>query len=287
MHVESPVQHQAVQGDAYLHLLKGVLTRTLMPDRFRPISAASLKARGNPAWIPVGMVQAALAKLHLCLCVTRWDDEVRRQGRDWPSEAETMIGMERLNNVEYCVREVLRNNVPGDLMETGVWRGGSCILMRAILRTFGDESRSVWLADSFQGLPKPDGRYSEDSGSKWYKFKDQLGVSIDEVKRNFERYGLLDDRVQFLPGWFCDTLPTAPVERLSVLRLDGDMYSSTMDALLNLYPKLSVGGYLLVDDYGDLGECRQAVTDFRTRYGVDEPIIKVDWTGVYWQKLKP
>jgi O-methyltransferase len=195
-----------------------------------------------------------------------------------------MVGMKRMQNVELCVRDVLRRGVEGDLIETGVWRGGVCILMRAILKVMGDQGRSVWLADSFQGLPAPDGRFKQDADSKWHSFSDSLGVSLLDVKANFERYGLLDDRVRFLEGWFKDTLPTAPIDKLAVIRLDGDMYASTMDALNSLYPKLSVGGYVIVDDYGALESCSQAVTDFRTQHKIDDPIEKVDWSGVFWKK---
>lgn len=214
----------------------------------------------------------------------RWEEDVRREGRDWPAEAETMVGVERLKNVEFCVRDVLRRNIPGDLMETGVWRGGVCIFMRAILKVMGDRSRKVWLADSFQGLPNPDQRFAQDAQSTWHEFKDELGVSLLDVKANFERYGLLDEQVRFLPGWFKDTLPNAPIDRLAVLRLDGDMYASTMDALINLYPKLSVGGYLIVDDYGALASCREAVSDFRVQHQVHDEIQQVDWSGVFWRK---
>jgi hypothetical protein len=89
--------------------------------------------------------------------------------------------------------------------------------------------------------------------------------------------------VRFLPGWFRDTLPTLGAERFAVVRLDGDMYESTMVALESLYPRLSVGGYLIVDDYA-IGLCRRAVADYRSRHGIDEPIVRIDHTGVFWRK---
>src|SRR6185436_17019764 len=110
-------------------------------------------------------------------------------------------------------------------------------------------------------------------------------VSLTEVQQNFEAYGLLDDQVQLLNGWFRDTLPTAPSQALAVARLDGDMYESTMDELVNLYPKLSVGGYQIVDDFNAIEQCRQAVHDYRAAQGITEEIVEVDWTGVYWQRL--
>ena len=111
-----------------------------------------------------------------------------------------------------------------------------------------------------------------------------LGVGVDQVRHNFERYGLFDDQVQFLVGWFKDTLPAAPIERLAVLRLDGDMYGSTVEALEVLYPNLSPGGYVIVDDYGAIAQCKEAVTDFRTAHDIIDPMEWVDWTGVYWQR---
>src|SRR5262245_31896942 len=177
-------------------------------------------------------------------------EDRRTEGKDWPALALTMVGEKRLDNLHACVEAVLRDGIPGDLIETGVWRGGSVILMRAILAAHGVTDRSVWVADSFAGLPKPDaGKYPADAGDRHWTY-DELAVSLQQVRANFGRYGLLDDQVRFLPGWFKDTLPSAPIEKLAVARLDGDMYESTMDALEALYPKLEPGGFLIMDDYG-------------------------------------
>jgi O-methyltransferase len=214
-----------------------------------------------------------------------FDPTVRETGRDWPSVAHSMIGFKRMRNLRELTEDVIRNNIPGDLIETGVWRGGACIMMRAVLAAYQDSSRHVWVADSFAGLPEPDeARYSADEGDLHHTF-DQLEVSREEVQANFESYGLLDDQVQFLKGWFKDTLPGAPIEQLSILRLDGDMYESTMDGLTNLYDKLSVGGYIIVDDYGAVEACEKAITDYRARHGIVEEIIDIDGIGVYWKKL--
>ena len=104
------------------------------------------------------------------------------------------------------------------------------------------------------------------------------------MKANFAKYGLLDDRVVFLDGWFKDTLPAAPIERLAVLRLDGDMYESTMEALTALYDKVSTGGFVIIDDYGCIDACRKAVHDFRDARGIAEKIVDIDGWGVYWRK---
>lgn len=213
-----------------------------------------------------------------------YDPRLRVDGRDWPARAHTMIGFKRLDNIHFCVEDVLRRRVPGDLMETGVWRGGAVIFMRGILEAYGVTDRTVWAADSFEGLPAPNAdKYPHDRGLNFEQFKD-LAVSVEEVRENFSRYDLLDEQVRFLKGWFRDTLPQAPVERLAVLRLDGDLYESTMDALTPLYPKLEKGGYCIIDDYQDIPACRQAVDDYRSGHDIDDEVVPVDWSAVYWKK---
>ncbi|MGD0462313.1 MAG: TylF/MycF family methyltransferase [Tepidisphaeraceae bacterium] len=210
--------------------------------------------------------------------------ERKMQGNMWPEFAHTMIGFPRLNNLESAVRSVVEEDIPGDLIEAGVWRGGACIFMRAILKAYGVTNRSVWVADSFQGLPPPNlERAPLDKGLNLYQHS-ELAVSLETVQSHFQAYGLLDDQVKFLKGWFKDTLPTAPIQKLAVCRLDGDLYESTMDGLVSLYPKLAVGGYLIIDDYGAISSCKQAVHDYRDQHGITEPLQTIDWSGVYWRK---
>ncbi|MBU9889680.1 MAG: TylF/MycF family methyltransferase [Candidatus Omnitrophica bacterium] len=213
-----------------------------------------------------------------------FDPEVRQYGWDWPSTALTMIGTKRMDNLRSLVESVLGNHIEGDLMETGVWRGGAVIYMRAVLRAYRVTDRRVWAADSFEGLPEPDTKnYPEDAESKFHE-QQELSVSLEEVRDNFKRYGLLDDQVVFLKGWFRDTLPAAPVEKLALLRLDGDMYESTMDALKALYDKLSPGGYVIVDDYHVVPSCRKAVADFCATRRIAPKLEEIDGVGVFWRK---
>lgn len=265
--------------DPYLDLLKKCLTHYIFPSNYRPLHRPS---RDNHliAWL----FYPAVAVITKRYRYEKFDPIARSEGKDWPSEADTMIGLKRLDNLHACIEAVIRDQVLGDFIETGVWRGGACIFMRAALNVYGDQTRRIWVADSFEGLPKPDGRYQQDKGDIFWIFNHALAVPLAQVKANFSRYGLLDERVRFLKGWFKDTLPTAPIERLAILRLDGDMYSSTMDALTNLYPKLSSGGFAIVDDYGAVAACRKAVTDFRESNQISDPILPIDWTGVYWRK---
>lgn len=262
---------------AYLDLLRRCLTRELFLDQEWWDADLTDWPGGREQVLPV-------LRENGWRVVRRGDPDARGEGRDWPPTAETMIGTARLDNVLECCVTAVGDDVPGDFVETGVWRGGATILMRGVLAALGDASRSVWVADSFQGLPVPDvERNPQDEGFDWSHVS-VLAVDADSVRANFDRYGLLDDRVRFLEGWFHDTLPTAPIERLSVLRLDGDLYGSTMDALVALEPKVSPGGFVIVDDYGGWEPCRAAVDDYRAAQGISEPIEQVDWTGIWWRK---
>jgi O-methyltransferase len=257
---------------AYLDLLRQDLTRY-----------------GVDELVPVGWswVHRPIFKIgNLMLARKRpFDKRKRDLGLDWPADALTMIGMQRLTSLQRCVETVLAEDVPGDLVECGVWRGGASMLMRAVLAASGDETRSVWLCDSFAGVPPPDAaNYTADKGDRLHLAAPILAVSEQDVKANFQRYRLLDDKVRFLPGWFKDTLHDAPIEQIAVLRLDGDLYESTIQALDGLYERLSPGGFCIVDDYHAIDGCRQAVTDYRVKHGISSRIIEIDGTGVLWRK---
>ncbi|MGH7868065.1 MAG: TylF/MycF/NovP-related O-methyltransferase [Candidatus Dormibacteraceae bacterium] len=263
----------------YLDLMKKVLTRTDLDHTYRVLHTrvGTFRKVFNP--LALKILDAFNLELR-----RRVDREVRLRGGDWPSEAETMIGLARLTNLQACLTDVLDNGVPGDVIETGVWRGGATIFMRAVLKVRNVTDRMVWVADSFQGLPKPDAsRYPVDAGDVHWT-NHALAVSVDEVMGNFKKYDLLDEQVRFLVGWFRDTLPSAPIDQLSVMRLDGDMYESTIVALEALYPRLSCGGYAIIDDYGAVSSCRRAVHDYRDRHKVMDEMKEIDWSGVFWQK---
>lgn len=261
----------------YLDLLRTSLTR-YGDDEFIPLRAAS-----HPLLRRMLNVLAGRGFRLVRECP--FDERKRSLGLDYPAAAETMIGMQRLTSLQHCVEAVLAEEIPGDLIECGVWRGGASILMRAVLAAYGDESRCVWVADSFAGVPRPDAEnYIADANLRLDLLADMLAVPEASVKDNFKRYGLLDERVRFLVGWFKDTLPTAPIDRLSLMRLDGDLYESTIQALDSLYPRLSRQGFCIIDDYHAIAACRKAVTDYRESHGIAAEITEIDGTGVFWRK---
>ena len=268
----------------YLDLLKKTLSRYVCPERYQPIGYY----HGKNTWFARAYqpLKSVVGNFNLELVWKRPVNLMARyEGRDWPVEAETMIGIKRLDNIEDCIRQILADSVPGDFIEAGVWRGGAAIFMKGVLEALNDTERIIWLADSFAWLPKPEEQYQADveDTTQFWTF-DHLAASVDQVKNNFRRYGLLDDRVRFLVGWFKDTLATAPVEKLSLLRVDADMYQSTFDVLNALYPKLSTGGFCIIDDYGCVEACKLAVSDYRKTHNITAPLIDIDWSGVYWRK---
>jgi O-methyltransferase len=258
----------------YLQLLKQALTRTLDKESFATVPPnRRTTAKRIRYGIYVG-AQRLLAPINLAIVQTN-----RPTG-------ETMMGMGALNNLHACLDAIVRDGVPGDVMEAGVWRGGGTIFMRAHLLVHGEKNRRVWVADSFEGLPKP--THAADATDKFWQ-SEYLAVSEREVRSNFEKYSLLDESVVFLRGFFSVTMPSCPVERLALLRLDGDMYESTYVVLKHLYDRLSPGGFVLVDDFGMVKACDQAIHDFRRDRSVVEPLQMIGYLkglpiGAYWRK---
>jgi O-methyltransferase len=267
-------------SERYLNLLKLTLTHTAYSRTDIGLLRLHHTRLGR-------LITRALRRQGLELVRVVPTDEAPRarlEGRDWPIFAQTMVGIERIEHLQSCVEAVIAEEVPGDLIEAGAWRGGASIFMRGVLAAHGIDDRRVYVADSFEGLPAPDAEhYPADAHSAHHRW-DALAVSLEEVVANFERYGLLDDQVSFVKGWFRDTLPTLSENQWAVIRLDGDMYESTINGLDNLYPGLAVGGYVIIDDYGAGEECRRAVDDYRRTHRIDDPIVKIDWTGVYWRR---
>lgn len=253
-------------------------------------------AAGDPTFEARRLYVELLAKsLHMAdpwlidMALARPGLDLKSRNRNFDRDlfSLTLLGDERLRQLSEACRTVLHEGIPGDFIETGVWRGGACILMRGVLEAYGDRERRVFVADSFEGLPEPEANaYPIDAGSVFHKFNSVFAVSDADVRRNFARYGLLDEQIVFLKGWFKDTLATDAITRLAVLRLDGDMYQSTMEALTALYDKVSDGGYVIVDDY-NIGECKEAIIDFRADRGIDDRIFNIDGMAVFWRKGRP
>src|SRR5205085_10370623 len=196
----------------YLDVIKRCLLNLIYPqsEELLPLATdAGVRGRsartvlGRPSshkvWPPLRDAQGNLLTLIA---------QDRMEGRIWPVVAHTMIGLKRLDNLEFCIEQVMTNGVPGDLIETGVWRGGATIFMRALLKLYGVTDRCVWVADSFEGLPPPNAeRYPCDVGDTLHQYE-ELAISIEQVKSNFAKYEIFNEQVRFLKDLFRDTLQT-------------------------------------------------------------------------------
>jgi hypothetical protein len=267
----------------YLQLLKKALVNLIYPEhelRLRYLES-------SPSTDRLG-VQRALRDLRYAdaesfaeLVACKQDGQNFR--RAVTRDAHTMVGLRRLDNIEWCAAQIFADGVEGDFLEAGVCQGGASIFMRALQVAYGEEQRRMWVADSFAGLPAP--RMDVDAG---LDFTEQrmpwLAASLASVQDNFRTYDLLSDEVHFIAGWFSDTLASSEVAEIALLRVDADLYESTRDVLLALYDRVSPGGFVIIDDYYAFRACRTAVDEFRTERGIADRLRRVDWTAAYWRK---
>lgn len=262
--------------DRYLKLLIECVNGSVygQPTQLVPTATAGWRRKINRALAKRGLTIAREETIAA---------SVFEGGEGWPvqrwNSGESMVGRARLTQIREALTTVVDENIPGHFIETGVWRGGSCIVAKGVLDVIGDGTRKVYVADSFEGLPATDA--SDDAAD--LHLDSTLAVSQEEVTAAFRRYGLLDENVVFVKGWFRDTLPRLD-EQWSVVRLDGDMYESTMDGIANLYPRLSPGGFLIIDDYNAYESCRRAISDYRDEHRISDEIVRIDEIGAYWRK---
>jgi len=204
-----------------------------------------------------------------------------RQGRwlvDPLARPLTLLNRRQLDLIEQSMLTLEAQCVPGDYIEAGVWRGGVIILMNALLRAYGIAGRRIHAADSFAGIPR-NVRFKHDPVDTW---SDRWVASLDEVKQNIARFDLLDDRVVFVPGYFADSLGHLAGERFGLIRLDVDSYESVETSLTRLYPLLSCGGIVIIDDW-HLVPCRMAVGAYRSAHGITDPIMTAGGNA-WWVK---
>jgi O-methyltransferase len=190
----------------------------------------------------------------------------------------TLLSKGQLDLLERAVLDVEASGIAGDFIEAGVWRGGAIILMRALLDVYAVTGRQVIAADSFRGIPK-NTQFKHDPVDLW---EDRWEAGIDEVRDNIARHGLLDERIEFVEGYFADTLPALTDRQFALIRLDSDSYDSVLTSLEYLYPQLSPGGIIIIDDW-HLPGCRFAVDRYRADQGITEPMHTDSGNG-YWIK---
>jgi hypothetical protein len=292
-------------SDAYLDLLRRGLTNFLHADwqnrDWRPYldeegladdAAACAAAEASDAppapacEQPWGPAWRAAGVSGLASGVDGEEDERQRR------RFQTTLAVADLVHLEVIVDRILEDQVQGDFMEAGVFRGGTCIFLRGILMARREETRRVYVADSFAGIPPPrrriedvsTGRVLEPELDPTTDWVDRFVAGEELVRYNFRRYGLLDERVHFLRGFFNDSLPpvfgstnaehpvvVADSPILALLRIDADAYDGVLDALEGAYHRLSPGGFVIIDDW-HLGGARAACHFFRRRFNITGPI---------------
>ena len=266
----------------YLELLKKMLIDydQIGKEEYHPLTQVDRQPRNALLFL----LDKWLRSRNYTICKTKKVlADQRLNGLDWPARAKTMIGYHRLTHLEQCVHRIRVDKIAGDVLEAGVWRGGASMYLKALLKVNGLTHKTLWMADSFQGLPRPTKDYPHDHKVRLHRHP-ILKATREEVEANFKAYGLWDDGIRIIEGWFEDTLPKNTVEKLSLLRLDADLYESTHLGLQHLYPKLQAGGFVIIDDYHAFQFCKQAVDDYRTTHAIQEPLIKIDTEAVFWRK---
>lgn len=246
------IGNHSVESGAYLDLIKRLIT--------------------NYAYLGGGHSFAAFDPQR------HYDHDASSWRIDQHSRPMTLLSVAQLEMIEEAVLDVQRRGVSGDLIEAGIWRGGAIIFMRALLKAYDIDNRRIIAADSFEGIPQ-NVSFKHDPVDAW---QDRWAASLQEVKGNIERLGLLDERIEFLPGYFSDSLGAIAKRDFALIRLDSDSYDSVMTSLEHLYPRLSPGGIIIIDDWHLVG-CRFAVDAYRKEHGITDEIVARDGNA-YWIK---
>ena len=202
----------------------------------------------------------------------------------------SMTSLERLYAMYQATEYVCKAGIPGSIVECGVWRGGSMMMAALTLQALGDTSRSLLLFDTFEGLPKPNPTEDVDlwghcAYNEWTRRRltdessDWAHASIEEVRENLGSTGYPPEKLEFIKGMVQNTLPRTSPETIALLRLDTDWYESTVCELNHLYPHLSDGGVLIVDDYGHMRGQRKAVDEYFSSHNEVVLLNRVDYSG--------
>jgi hypothetical protein len=205
----------------------------------------------------------------------------------------TLTSVDRVAALCDAVRYLAEARIPGDIVECGVWRGGSSMAIALSLLAAGVRDRNLYLYDTFEGMPPPT---EQDRSHDGRTASEQLATSerdapvwaiagTDEVARNMAATGYPADRLRLVQGKVEETIPGIAPERIALLRLDTDWYESTRHEFRHLYPRLSVGGVLVIDDYGHWQGARQATDEYFAEHGIRMLLHRIDYTGRIGVKL--
>lgn len=202
-------------------------------------------------------------------------------------EPYTMTSTERIHALIHAVRHIVRNRIAGDMVECGVWKGGSIMAMALTLLQLEDRSRSLYLFDTFSGMTAPTDRDVDYEGQQAHAILDAVRceASQQEVENAVFSTGYDREKIHFVPGRVEETIPAHAPRSIALLRLDTDWYESTQHELLHLFPRLARGGVIIVDDYGHWRGARQAVDEYLAQNQIPLLLHRIDYTGRIAVKL--
>ena len=207
--------------------------------------------------------------------------EVQQLIRD--VDSYTMTSPERINALWEATQYVARANIPGSFVECGVWRGGSMMVVAKTLLSLNDTSRDLYLFDTFEGMTTPTERdvaYNGTSALAFFETRDDwCAASLVDVETNMKTTGYPDHLIHYVRGPVEETIPEHIPDEIALLRLDTDWYASTKHELLHLYPRLVMGGVLILDDYGHWEGSRGAVDEYFKEHQVVAPFLRIDSAG--------
>ena len=197
----------------------------------------------------------------------------------------SMVRNANLINLYNLVQETNRMNLTGDIVECGVWNGGSAALMGVACKDLPySKNRFIWLFDSFQGLPPPGANDTKNEREAFFEGRNT--GEIAKVEEVISKFGISMEYVKIVPGWFENTLNSVSIGKISLLHIDADWYDSVMIVLDRFYPKVVSGGFIVLDDYQYWPACKKATLDYFSRHNIDPSIITLVGTdGAFFQKL--
>jgi O-methyltransferase len=191
----------------------------------------------------------------------------------------TAVFVPRLVALYKLSEEINQRSLPGDIVECGVYNGGSAAIMASHCER-SPVDRNVWLFDSFEGLPKP----TDKDGDKAPAYEGWCHGDLSKVKKVLRKLRIPESRIHIIKGWFQDTFPSVQIRDIAILHIDADWYESVKLCLEKFYDSVQAGGYIVLDDYGDWEGCRIATDEFLKKRALDVKLIQVDYTGYYFQK---
>ncbi|MFF7011596.1 TylF/MycF/NovP-related O-methyltransferase [Streptomyces fimicarius] len=283
------------RGMAWRNAVNGVLQQLTGYQLRRVTVPAARTAPAGPATAAAAAPADAPAPAHVSPAAAKpkarkpapafpedYDDEAKEIIR--AVKPYSMTSPERLNAFILATRHIARHNIPGDIVECGVWRGGSMQACARTLLSVGETERDLYLFDTYEGMTPPTAEDLRRDGRSAQELLDAQGkdrpiwavASLEDVKAGFENIPYPKERVHYVQGRVEDTVPAQAPEQISILRLDTDWYASTKHELDHLYGRLVSGGVLLIDDYGYWQGSRQAVDEFLDKTGEQLLLLRMD-----------